>query len=68
MRPYQQVVRLKQERLVATPERQDAIDCEIQKIEPLLTHGEAVFIVQRYEMTARDTPNSTGNRDAIGVN
>lgn len=50
MRPYQQVVRLKQERLTAKLERQDAIDCEIRKIEPLLTHGEAVFIVQRYEM------------------
>lgn len=59
MRPYQQVVRLKQERVAANPERQDVIDREIRKIEPLLTHGEAVFIVQRYEMEARHTPSST---------
>lgn len=50
MKPYQQVVRLKQERLTAKPERQDAIDKEILKLEPFLTHEEAVYLVRKYEL------------------
>jgi hypothetical protein len=49
MKVYQQVVRLKQERQTAKPERQDAIDREIRRLEPALTHDEAVHIVKKYE-------------------
>lgn len=50
MKPFQHVVRLKQERRTAKPERQGVIDQEILKLEPQLTHEEAVYLVKKFEV------------------
>lgn len=42
---------LKEERRTAPPERQDEIDEEVKRLEPGLTHEEAVSIVQQYEQS-----------------
>ena len=49
MTPFQEVVRLKIERTKATPKRQEDIDTRILKLEPTLSHDEAVYIVKKYE-------------------
>lgn len=52
MTSFQEVVRLKIERRKATAKRQDEIDARVQKIEPDLSHEEAVFIVKKYELAS----------------
>lgn len=49
MTAFQEIVRLKIERRTARDKRQDEIDARIVKLEPRLTHDEAVFIVKKYE-------------------
>lgn len=49
MTPFQEAVRLKVERKKAPTKRQDEIDQQVKRLEPRLTHGEAVFIVRKYE-------------------
>jgi hypothetical protein len=49
MTPFQEVVRLKLERIGAASKRQDEIDTRIKKLEPTLSHDEAVYIVKKYE-------------------
>jgi hypothetical protein len=49
MMPFQEVVRLKVERLKSSGKRIDEIDKQIKRLEPRLTHDEAVFIVKKYE-------------------
>lgn len=49
MTVFQEVVRLKVERKKALTKRQDEIDQQVKRLEPRLTHEEAVFIVRKYE-------------------
>ncbi len=41
--------KLKDTRRKATPEQYDEIDAKIRKLEPNLSHEEAVYLVQMYE-------------------
>lgn len=50
MTVFQRVVRLKRERPTASCDRQEHIDREILTLEPQLTHEEAVYLVQKYEI------------------
>jgi len=49
MTTFQRCEQLKIERRTATPERQEQIDPMIKRLEPFLSHAEAVSIVQHYE-------------------
>jgi hypothetical protein len=50
---FQRCEQLKIERRTATPERQEQIDVMVKRLEPFLTHDEAVSIVQQYESGLR---------------
>jgi hypothetical protein len=52
MTPFHELVLLKIERRKAIPKRQDDIDARIRKLEPELSHEEAVFIVKKYELSS----------------
>lgn len=51
---------LKEERLSASVERQDEIDEEVKRLEPGLSHEEAVYIVTHYEMGKPEGSNTSG--------
>lgn len=53
MTTFQRCEQLKIERRTATPERQGQIDVMVKRLEPFLTHDEAVSIVQQYESGLR---------------
>lgn len=55
MTRFERCEQLKIERRTATPERQDQIDEMVKRIEPFLTHEEAVYLVVNYESGLRRT-------------
>ena len=56
MTTFQRCEQLKLERRTATPERQEQIDLLVKRLEPFLTHDEAVSIVHDYESGLRRIP------------
>ena len=53
MTTFQRCEQLKLERRTATPERQEQIDVMVKRLEPFLSHADAVSIVQQYESGLR---------------
>ena len=53
MTTFQKCEQLKRERWTATPDRQEQIDGMVKRLEPFLSHEEAVSIVQQYESGLR---------------
>ena len=53
MTTVQRCEQLKLERRTATPERQEQIDVMVKRLEPFLSHADAVSIVQQYESGLR---------------
>jgi hypothetical protein len=53
MTTFQRCEQLKIERRTATLERQEQIDAMVKRLEPFLSHEEAVSIVQQYESGLR---------------